>query len=73
MKKDASGKCTDNATKQWKEMERAHFRKICIKHGLTVDGEIKTPERDGLSVLEYKAKMRKREIKKLETQGKNLG
>lgn len=35
--KDTSGKCTDNATKQWKEMERAHFRKICIKHGLIVD------------------------------------
>ncbi|MGN9078419.1 plasmid recombination protein, partial [Oliverpabstia intestinalis] len=70
--KDASGKCTDNATKQWKEMERAHFRKICIKHGLTVDGEIKTPERDSLSVLEYKAEMRKLEIKKLETQEKEL-
>ena len=60
--KDASGKCTDNATKQWKEMERAHFRKICIKHGLTMDGEIKTPERDSLSVLEYKAQMREQEI-----------
>ena len=70
--KDASGKCTDNATKQWKEMERAHFLKICIKHGLTVEGEIKTPERDSLSVLEYKAEMRKREIKKLETQEKEL-
>lgn len=65
--KDESGKCTDNATKQWKEMERAHFRKICIKHGLTVDGEIKTTERDSLSVLEYKAEMRKWEIQKLET------
>lgn len=53
-------------------MERAHFRKICIKHGLTVDGEIKTPGRDSLSVLEYKAEMRKREIKKLETQEKEL-
>ena len=70
--KDTSGKCTDNATKQWKEIERAHFRKICIKHGLTVDGEIKTPERDSLSILEYKAEMRKREIKKLETQEKEL-
>ena len=70
--KDASGKCTDNATKQWKEMERAHFRMICIKHGLTVDGEIKTPERDSLSVLEYKAEMRKQEIQKLETQEKEL-
>ena len=70
--KDASGKCTDNATKQWKEMERAHFRKICIKHGLTVDGEIKTPERDSLSVLEYKAQMREQEIQKLETQEKEL-
>ena len=66
--KDASGKCTDNATKQWKEMERAHFRKICLRHGLSVDGEIKTPERDSLSVLEYKAEMRKQEIKKLEVQ-----
>lgn len=70
--KDESGKCTDNATKQWKEMERAHFRKICIKHGLTVDGEIKTTERDSLSVLEYKAEMRKWEIQKLETQEKEL-
>lgn len=70
--KDASGKCTDNATKQWKEMERAHFKKICIRRGLTVDGEIKTPERDSLSVLEYKAEMRKQEIQKLETQEKEL-
>lgn len=53
-------------------MDRAHFLKICIKHGLTVDGEIKTPGRDSLSVLEYKAEMRKREIKKLETQEKEL-
>lgn len=70
--KDASGKCIDNATKQWKEMERAHFKKICIRRGLAVDGEIKTPERDSLSVLEYKAKMRKQEIQKLETQEKEL-
>lgn len=70
--KDASGKCTDNATKQWKEMERAHFRKICIRRGLAVDGEIKTSERDSLSVLEYKAEMRKQEIQKLETQEKEL-
>ena len=70
--KDASGKCTDNATKQWKEMERAHFKKICIRRGLTVDGEIKTPERDSLSVLEYKTEMRKQEIQKLETQEKEL-
>lgn len=70
--KDATGKYIDNATKQWKEMERAHFRKICIKHGLTVDGEIKTPERDSLSVLEYKAEMCKQEIQKLETQEKEL-
>lgn len=70
--KDASGKCTDNATKQWKEMERAHFKKICIRRGLAVDGEIKTPERDSLSVLEYKAEMRKQEIQKLETQEKEL-
>lgn len=70
--KDASGKCTDNATKQWKEMERAHFRKICIRRGLAVDGEIKTPERDSLSVLEYKAEMRKQEIQKLEVQEKEL-
>lgn len=70
--KDASGKCTDNATKQWKEMERAHFKKICIRRGLTVDGEIKTPEHDSLSVLEYKAEMRKQEIQKLETQEKEL-
>ena len=59
-----------NADKQWKEMERAHFRKICIKHGLTVNGEIKTQERDSLSVLEYKAEMRKRGIKKLKTKEK---
>lgn len=70
--KDTSGKCTDNATKQWKEMERAHFRKICVRRGLAVDGEIKTPERDSLSVLEYKAQMRKQEIQKLETQEKEL-
>ena len=70
--KDASGKCTDNATKQWKEMERAHFRKICVRRGLAVDGEIKTPERDSLSVLEYKAEMRKQEIQKLEIQEKEL-
>ena len=70
--KDASGKCTDNATKQWKEMERAHFKKICIRRGLAVDGEIKTPERDSLSVLEYKAEMRKQEIQKLEVQEKEL-
>lgn len=70
--KDGSGKCTDNATKQWKKMERAHFRKICIKHGLTVDEEIKTTERDSLSVFEYKAEMRKWEIQKLETQEKEL-
>jgi len=70
--KDSSGKCTDNATKQWKEMERAHFKKICIRRGLVVDGEIKTPERDSLSVLEYKAEMRKQEIQKLETQEKEL-
>lgn len=31
-----------------------------------------TPERDSVSVLEYKAEMRKREIKKLETQEKEL-
>ena len=61
-----------NTDKQWEEMERAHFRKICIKHGLTVDGEIKIRERDSLSVLEYKAEMRKREIKKLKTQEKEL-
>lgn len=70
--KDASGKCTDNATKQWKEMERAHFKKICIRRGLVVDGEIKTPERDSLSVLEYKTEMRKQEIQKLEAQEKEL-
>ena len=70
--KDASGKCLDNATKQWKEMERAHFKKICVRRGLVVDGEIKTPERDSLSVLEYKAEMRKQEIQKLEIQEKEL-
>lgn len=70
--KDALGKCTDNATKQWKEMERAHFKKICIRRGLAVDGEIKTPERDSLSVLEYKAEMRKQEIQKLEVQEQEL-
>ena len=69
---DASGKCTDNATKQWKEMERAHFKKICVRRGLVVDGEIKTPERDSLSVLEYKAEMRKQEIQKLEVQEQEL-
>lgn len=53
-------------------MERAHFKKICICRGLAVDGEIKTPESDSLSVLEYKAKMRKQEMQKLETQEKEL-
>ena len=37
-----------------------------------MDGEIKTPERDSLSVLEYKAQMREQEIQKLETQEKEL-
>lgn len=70
--KDLNGKCTDNATKQWKELERAHFRRICIKHGLTVDEEIKTPERDSLSVLEYKAEMKKQNIAVLTTKETEL-
>ena len=70
--KDALGKSTDNATKQWKEMERSHFKKICIRRGLAFDGEIKTPGRDSLSVLEYKAEMRKLEIQKLEVQEQEL-
>lgn len=35
-----------------------------------MNGEIKTQERDSLSVLEYKAEMRKRGIKKLKTKEK---
>lgn len=70
--KDLNGKCTDNATKQWKELERAHFRRICIKHGLTVDEETKTPERDSLSVLEYKAEMQKKNIANLQAKETEL-
>ena len=51
---DAKGKCTDNATRQWKDMERAVFKKICLEHNLAVEEEIPTPERDNLSVAEYK-------------------
>ena len=51
---DLKGKCTDNATRQWKDMERAIFKKICLKHNLVVEEEIPTPERDNLSVAEYK-------------------
>lgn len=69
---DAKGKCIDNATKQWKEMERAVFRKICISRGLLVDEEIKTPERDSISVLEYKREMRKKEVAALETKADEL-
>ena len=53
-------------------MEREYFKKICICRSLEIDGEIKTPERDSLSVLEYKTKMRKQEIQKLETQEKEV-
>ena len=58
-------------------MKSEYFINSCldnkvIAYGLTVDGEIKTPERDSLSVLEYKAEMRKQEIQKLETQEKEL-
>ena len=63
--RDASGKCTDNATKQWKEMERAHFRMICETHGLIVNEEIQTPERNSLSVMDYKIEKRKEEIERL--------
>ena len=70
--KDLNGKCTDNATKQWKKLERAHFRRICIRHGLTVDEETKTPERDSLSVLEYKAEMQKQNIAVLTAQETEL-
>lgn len=35
--------------------------------GLLVDEEIKTPERDSISVLEYKREMRKKEVAALET------
>lgn len=62
---DAKGKCIDNATKQWKEMERAYFKSICIKYGLVVDAEVATPERDSLSVLEYKKITRENEVKAL--------
>jgi len=69
---DEKGKCIDNATKQWKELERAVFRKICISKGLLVEEEIKTPERDSLSVLEYKREMRKKEVKSLEAKADEL-
>ena len=45
---------------------------IVWKDETTAHGEIKTPERDSLSVLEYKAQMREQEIQKLETQEKEL-
>lgn len=50
---DSKGKCTDNQTKQWKELERALFRDICLSYGLEVDLEKKS--RGSLSVEEYKA------------------
>lgn len=70
--KNAAGKCTDNATKQWKEMERSVFRNICMSRGLLVDEENATPERDSLSVLEYKSEMRKKELKSLEDKAEEL-
>lgn len=62
---DDMGKCKDNATRQWKDMERLVFRKICEKHKLVVDEEIHTPERDSLPVLEYKKQKREEELEML--------
>lgn len=64
--RNKAGKCTDNATKQWKELERAVFRDICMRHNLSVDMEIPTPERDSLSVLDYKKQQREIEVAKLD-------
>lgn len=64
--RNKAGKCTDNATKQWKELERAVFRDICTRHNLSVDMEVPTPERDSLSVLDYKKQQREIEVAKLD-------
>lgn len=45
----------NNATKLWKESERAVFGEICRLHGLDVEEEIKNRGRASLSVSEYKA------------------
>lgn len=69
---DGKGKCIDNATKQWKELERELFRSICISHGLVVDAEIATPERDSLSVVEYKREVKEKEVLELEKTAEEL-
>lgn len=43
---------TNNATKLWKESERAVFKAICLENGLEVEAERKA--RGSLSVQEYK-------------------
>lgn len=62
----------DNATKQWKEAERMVLKEICVKHDLIVDAEVQTPEREDLSVLDYKKEMRSRENEILQKENKEL-
>lgn len=62
----------DNATKQWKEAERKVFREICLKHNLVVEKEVPTPERESLSVLDYKKEQRAKEVRELEVLSKEL-
>ena len=62
----------DNATKQWKEAERKVLKEICVKHNLVVDAEVQTPEREDLSVLDYKKEMRTRENELVQKENKEL-
>ena len=62
----------DNATKQWKEAERKVLREICVRHDLIVDAEVQTPEREDLSVLDYKKEMRSLENETLQKENKEL-
>lgn len=57
----------ENETKKWKNREREYFGVICREHGLEVEREISTPERDSLSVAEYKV-ARDKMIGKIETE-----
>lgn len=61
-----------NASMVWKARERKVFGDICRAHNLVVDKEISTPERDTLSVLDYKKQMRQEEMLQLEAQAKQL-
>lgn len=62
----------DNASMVWKARERKVFGDICRAHNLVVDKEISTPERDTLSVLDYKKQMRQEEVLQLKAQAKQL-